>query len=57
MRDRFARVFGRAGELERLGSMERGREADFAGFLGVDLEIVGVRSSVEGRRPREDIRL
>ena len=38
MRDGFARVFGRAGELERLGSVERGREADFAGFLRVDLE-------------------
>lgn len=37
MWDRFAWVFRRAGKLEGLGAMEGGREADFAGFLGVDL--------------------
>lgn len=39
MRDGFARVFGRAGELERLGSVEGGCEADFTGFLRVGLEM------------------
>ena len=37
MRDGFARVFGRARKLKRLGSVEGGREADFAGFLRVGL--------------------
>lgn len=42
MRDGFARVFGRARKLERLGSVEGGCEADFAGFLRVDLGIWGL---------------
>lgn len=37
MRDRFAGVFGRAGQLERLGSVEGGAEADFADLFAVDL--------------------
>lgn len=38
MRDGFARIFGRAGELQGLGSVKGGCEADFAGLLCVDLE-------------------
>ena len=38
----FARVFGRAGELERLWSVERCCEADFAGFLGMRLKVWGL---------------
>lgn len=34
----FARVFGRAGELKRLGAVECCCKADFAGFLGMDLK-------------------
>ncbi len=37
MRDRFAGVFGRARQLERLGSVEGCAEADFTDFLAVDL--------------------
>lgn len=42
MRDGFARVFGRARKLERLGSVEGGCEADFAGFLRVGLGAMGL---------------
>ena len=39
MRDGFAGVLGRPGELERLGSVEGGCEADFSGLLGMGLEV------------------
>ena len=39
MGDGLARVFGRAGELERLWSVERCCEANFAGLLGVRLKV------------------
>ena len=38
MRDGFAWVFGGAGELQGLGPVEGGCEADFAGLLCVGLE-------------------
>ena len=38
VRDGPARVAGRARELQRLRPVEGRREADFADFLGVDLE-------------------
>ena len=37
MRDRFARVLGRAGQLQGLGSVEGCGEANLADFLGVYL--------------------
>lgn len=37
MRDRFAGVFGGAGELEGLGPVEGRAEPDFADFFAVDL--------------------
>ena len=52
MRDRFSRVFGRPGELERLGSVERGREADFSSLFGMGLERMGIRRFVGGKRAR-----
>ena len=52
MGDGFARILGRPGQLERLGSVEGGREADFAGLFGMGLGSVGVRRIFgEGRGP------
>ena len=42
MWDGLAGVFGRAGELERLWSVERCCEANFAGFLGMRLKVYGL---------------
>ena len=39
MRDGFARVFGRPGELERLGSVEGGCQADFSRLFGMGLHV------------------
>lgn len=40
MGDGFAGIFGGAGQLESLRSVEGGCEADFAGFFAVDLDSV-----------------
>ena len=42
MGDGFAGVFGRAGELERLWSVEGCCEANFAGLLGMRLNVSGL---------------
>ena len=40
MRDGFPWVFGRAGELEGLGSVECGAQPDFADFFALNLDAV-----------------
>jgi len=50
MRDGFAWVLGRAGELEGLGTVEGCCEADFAGFFGVDLDVLASDSCSVWRR-------
>ena len=49
VRNGFAGVFGRAGELEGLGSVEGCRETDLADLLGMHLHLIsiGARMNVE----------
>ncbi len=53
VRDRFARVFGGAGQLERFGPVEGRAEADFADFFAVDLWRAAVVIRCGGVRGRE----